>query len=242
MYSKVITDFHTHILPGIDDGSKDIEMTKKLLMMEANDGITNIVFTPHFYASRTSFDGFFEKREKSYEKVIEILKDDSVPYNEDNLSLGAEVYFFDGISQAANLDKLCIGNTNTVLIEMPFSQWNKSHIEEIESIIDDRNLKVVIAHIERFVKYQKNKKYFDELISMPLTLQMNAEAFAGSFFDKRHALKFIKDRNNIVLGSDCHDLSARKPNLAAARDLIIKKAGEECINTIDKYAVSLLEN
>ena len=240
MYSKVITDFHTHILPGIDDGSKDIEMTRKLLMMEANDGITDIVFTPHFYASRMSFDGFFEKREKSYEKVTELLKDESVPYNESNLSLGAEVYYFDGISQAANLDRLCIENTNTVLIEMPFSQWNKSNIDEIKRIIDDRNLNVVIAHIERFVKYQKNKKYFDELISMPLTLQMNGEAFAGSFFDKRHALKFLKDRKNIILGSDCHDLSARKPNLASARNLIINKAGEECINAIDKYAASIL--
>ena len=62
-------DLHTHILPGIDDGSRDIETSLKMLDACKNQGTRDIVFTPHFYASRTSMAAFLEKRDKAWQTV-----------------------------------------------------------------------------------------------------------------------------------------------------------------------------
>ena len=62
-------DFHTHILPGIDDGSRDIDMTEKMLRMEQSMGVSHIYATPHFYAHRRSIDSFLERRDRALSKV-----------------------------------------------------------------------------------------------------------------------------------------------------------------------------
>ena len=62
MGTKII-DFHTHILPGIDDGSRDIDTSCRMLEMAAEQGVELIVATPHFYASRDRIEHFLEKRE-----------------------------------------------------------------------------------------------------------------------------------------------------------------------------------
>ena len=54
-------DFHTHILPGIDDGSHSTEMTKEMLRREAQMGVTHVYATPHFYAHRSNIGRFLEK-------------------------------------------------------------------------------------------------------------------------------------------------------------------------------------
>ena len=67
-------DFHTHILPGIDDGSRDIQMTEQMLEKEAASGVTLVYATPHFYAHRTGVSSFLAKRDASYRKVRELLE------------------------------------------------------------------------------------------------------------------------------------------------------------------------
>jgi protein-tyrosine phosphatase len=66
-------DFHTHVLPGIDDGSRDIAMTERMLEMEMEQGITRVIATPHFYAHRRSVDSFLERRSAAYEEVQKLL-------------------------------------------------------------------------------------------------------------------------------------------------------------------------
>ena len=238
MEERRIIDCHTHILPGIDDGSENIEMTKKLLELEMNNGVTDIVFTPHFYASRNSIGSFLDKREKSLEKVLGIVNETGV--TPENFYVGAEVYYFEGMSKAEELSKLCISGTDYLLIEMPFAGWTKKNIDEIESIIEDRNLNVIIAHIERFYKFQKNKEFFEKLLELELMIQLNGEVFLEGFLTKRWADKFISDKANIILGSDCHNLTTRKPNLADARSKIGKKHGQVVLDKIDENSKKIL--
>jgi len=232
MEERHIIDCHTHILPGIDDGSGNIDMTREMLKIEKRDGITDIVFTPHFYASRNSITRFLNKRNESFEKVLKILSD--VGFSEKNLYLGSEVYYFENMSKAEDLDSLCISGTNYILIEMPFAQWTKKNIDEIEYIINERKLNVILAHLERFYKFQKDKEYFDRLLSMDLLIQLNAEAFLGGFFQKRWVDKLLAKHDNILLGSDCHNLSTRTPNLVKAREQIRKKHGQNVLDKIDE--------
>ena len=62
-------DFHTHILPGIDDGSRSVEMTMQMLNAETEQGVTGIVATPHFYAHKSNIEDFLAVREESFVSV-----------------------------------------------------------------------------------------------------------------------------------------------------------------------------
>lgn len=82
----MIVDFHSHILPGIDDGAKDISMAREMLLAEEQSGVEAIVATPHFYLSEESVESFLEKRENAFNLIkpeadrlgIEIFKGASV--------------------------------------------------------------------------------------------------------------------------------------------------------------------
>ena len=53
-------DFHSHILPEMDDGSKDVKMSLAMLQMEREQGVTEVVFTPHFYAQQDTVAHFLK--------------------------------------------------------------------------------------------------------------------------------------------------------------------------------------
>jgi len=236
-------DFHTHILPGIDDGSRDIDMTEKMLRMEQAMGVSHIYATPHFYAHRRSVEYFLEKRSKAINKVNELLAtDESLP----RITAGAEVYYFTGIGRAGQLEDLCIEGTNILLLELPFAQWHSDIAKDIEEIIDRRGLRIVLAHLERYETFQKDRHTWNRIVDMPLTIQLNCEDFidSGSLLRRnhRHKLSFdlLAEHDNIIIGSDCHNLTDRKPNLAEARGIIEKKAGAERLAQIDEYTGKLL--
>ena len=97
-------DFHTHILPGIDDGSRDIRMTEQMLEKEAAMGVTHVYATPHFYAHRANVNRFLERRQRSYAQVQELLERRSdLP----KVTVGAEVYYFEGMGKAGGISASC---------------------------------------------------------------------------------------------------------------------------------------
>ena len=236
-------DFHTHILPGIDDGSRDIDMTEQMLRMEKEQGVSHIYATPHFYAHRRSIDSFLERRSRALSKLRALPGyGDSLPA----VTPGAEVYYFSGIGKAKQLEELCIDGTNILLLELPFAQWHSDVTRDVEEIIHKRKLHVVLAHLERYEAFQKSRHVWDSIVEMPLTIQLNCEDFidSGSLFRRnhRHKLSFdlLAEHDNIIIGSDCHNLTDRKPNLAEARAIIEKKAGADRIRQIDEYTDRLL--
>ena len=146
-------DFHTHILPGIDDGSRDIDMTIAMLEAERDMGVTHIYATPHFYAHRKSVSTFLSRRDNALSKVRQILsKRPELP----TITEGAEVYYFTGIGRAEHLPELCIAGTDILLLEMPFAQWTDDMARAVEDIIRKRGLRVVLAHVERYERLQKD--------------------------------------------------------------------------------------
>ncbi|MBR0456988.1 MAG: capsular polysaccharide biosynthesis protein [Firmicutes bacterium] len=235
-------DFHTHILPGIDDGSRDMDMTIRMLEAERDQGVSHICATPHFYAHRRSVDFFLERRNRALKEVRKVLTDRSdLP----QITPGAEVLYFRGMEQAELLPELCLEGTDILLLEMPFDQWTGEMAKAIGTILTKRGLKVVLAHVERYLRFQKDKTVWDQILNMPLTLQMNAESFihAGSFLrqNKEHklCLQLLEERGNCILGTDCHNMDERKPNLEEARAVIEKKIGAKRLEEIDKYTAIL---
>ena len=164
------TDYHSHILPNIDDGSDSIKTSLKMIKMMKQQGIGIIVATPHFYMHReASLDSYLVKRQNAYEKLM--ASDPAVK----DIHIGAEVAIEKGISVLGELEKLCISGTRLILLEPPFTQYNSWIVEEIDEIANSRRLIPIIAHVHRYMGVY-SKSDLKSLMSVDAVFQINAEA------------------------------------------------------------------
>lgn len=230
----LITDFHTHILPGIDDGAKNVEVSLKMLKASSAQGVQCMVATSHFYAMHNRIEAFLEKRQQAWE-TLEARMTPGLP----RILLGAEVAFFRGISRAEGLEALKIQGTDCMLLEMPFRQWSEDDLDEVADLIEDRGFTIVLAHIERYMVMRENRDYVEQLMDMPLKVQINAEGLLD-WHQRGKLVKLVRDRRVHLLGSDCHGARHRPPNLMEGREVLRKKLGQGCLDEIDRFSERLL--
>jgi len=230
-------DIHSHVLPGIDDGSKNTEMSLQMLAESKRQGVDLMFLTPHFYADMTDPDTFTERRARAELKLREAVKDD--PQRYPNYILGAEVHYFRGIGRSEEIERLCMGNSRYILLEPPFRTWKESFLEDVRLLRDEQDLKVIIAHIERY--FDQDRNLVEELLEEPgIYIQSNGEIFLD-FWGRKRPLKLLEEGKIHFLGSDCHNMGHRPPNLAQARELIGKKIGREALQRIDRNSIALVD-
>ena len=131
-------DFHSHVLPGIDDGSDCVEESLEMLHTAKNQGVSTMLATPHFYAQDVSVDHFLEKRKKAYDTLKRCMDDSDCP----DIRLGAEVCYFRGIGRAREIEKLCIEGTRVIMVELPFRQWDEEVLRDVEELMEKQNVSV----------------------------------------------------------------------------------------------------
>lgn len=229
-----IIDFHSHILPGIDDGSKNVQTSLEMLRRSAAQGIENIVATPHFYALQDRIGRFLQRRQDALEALLPELTPD-MP----DIYLGAEVAFFPGISTAEQVSELVIQGTNALLLEMPFRPWSQSDVDEVEALMERRGFQIVLAHLDRYCSIRGNKQYISQLFELPVTVQINAESLLD-WRQRGKILKLFRSQQAQMLGSDCHGIHHREPNLGRGREVLRKKLGQEALDRIDQAGAQLL--
>jgi len=222
------------MLPGIDDGSRNVETSIAMLRSAREQGVDVQILTPHFYRWKEDISSFTARRAGSMAKLAEQLPDD-VP----QLLVGSETAFFPHMSEA-DLSPLCIENTNILLLEMPFESWRGSVTDEIASLCLDRGYHVVLAHVERFLSYRGNADSLKKLSHLPLHMQSNAEVFLH-FTTRGQGLKLLRSGMVTILGSDAHNLSDRSPNLGDARRVIEKRIGSDLLAELDETSAALLK-
>ena len=227
-------DWHSHILPGMDDGSKNTEESIKLLSMLSEQGADTVIATSHFYANDESVDRFLERRAECYSKLCALLPD-TAP----KILLGAEVSYYQGIGRLEELPRLCIEGTDLLLLEMPFARWSKSMIREIIEITVQRSITVILAHIERYLDFQE-LEVFDELREYGVIMQVNA-GFFKRVSTRRRARKLLLGGYIQLIGSDTHNIKSRPPNLGIAYDVIEKKFGKGFVDEVNEYGHLLLD-
>lgn len=216
-------DLHSHILPCIDDGAKDIEESLKLLEMMKENGITSVVATPHFYPQDTNIEDFLLERNMSYNTLKEQLKHKDLP----TVYLGCEMLYFDGLGYSTSLGKLCINGTNFLLLELSFYSINERLFENLTNLIKQSGIIPIIAHIERYYKAKNYKKLINYILENRIPVQINAASFFIPSF-KRTLKKLLKTNAIIVLGTDSHSSDMRPPKLKDALEFIEKKYGSDC--------------
>ena len=232
-----VIDFHSHILPKMDDGSRDLEMSVQMLDRLTEMGVGTVLATPHFYGFKEDASRFLRRRDKAWKELRPALKE-----HHPKVLLGAEVAFFSGLTKIhqTELDALCLEGTRTLLVEMPFEAWTGYELEVLSTLTLDRGYHVLLAHFERFVAFQHQKDIWDRVLELPIDLQINAGSLLP-LLGRRKWLKWYQEGYLPVLGSDCHNLDSRPPNLTAARKILEKKYGQEILDRIDALGARLLD-
>ena len=208
-----MVDIHSHILPKMDDGSKSVEESMAMLRTSAEQGISVIAATPHFYPWENNPEEFLRRREKAAGRLREAWES-----NLPKIRLGAEVGYFDGVSQAEEIKGLCIEGTNLLLLEMPFRAWTDRMATEVKALQIKFGVRVILAHVERYLHFQKTL-IWEEMLRTELLAQCNAEFFI-SWKTRRRALSMLKEGEIDLIGSDCHNMRSRVPNIAKALKII----------------------
>ena len=221
-----MTDLHTHILPGMDDGAVSLRSSILLLQKEWEEGVDRVALTPHFYHSRESQKHFLDRRAAAYDRLLEFRASlaPEVRRKLPAMILAAEVEWQPDLESWSHLEEFCYQKTKLLLVELPFYPWSEDMINKLYDLMSKTGLTPVIAHIDRYLDIQK-KELLQELYSIGLPMQLSGEALLH-LFTREKALRLLRDETAQYVISDCHNLKDRKPNMGAALDVVEKKLGK----------------
>ena len=231
-------DFHSHILPGMDDGANDIKESLDMLESLYNQGITTVVATPH-YRSECAVSEFLEKRRICYDNLKSAMESSGKKYP--SIILGAEVEVNGSLLEQDELHRLCIEGTNYILAEMPERFWEPFLYHIIFSLTAQHRIKVMIAHVDRYyTSFGSNEKVM-KLIDMHPVFQISSAALMCKK-GKKLLQRMYRMETEFVFGTDCHNMKSRKPLWAQPMKYIIKKYGVDFLDEINCFGEKLLKN
>lgn len=216
------TDIHSHILPGVDDGAKNMEETLAMLRTAKKQGIRTIIATPHYKV------GQHKKTAEELEQIKEMVQLEADEAGLDmEILLGNELYYNRELCE--RLDKglaLTLADTRYVLVEFSvFSDYTELY-QGLRNLIQGGYIPI-LAHMERYECLRKDKDKIKELISLGIYMQMNTESL------KRHAnKKLVKEGYIHFFGSDSHNTDNRKPNMQDGINELGKSVSREQLEQI----------
>ncbi len=228
-------DFHSHILPAVDDGSQSIEESLALLKMLSEQEIDTVFATPHFLANRDSVDSFLSKREEACARLCEAVGGEGP-----SIVRGAEVAYYPGISRLSGLERLRSEKGRLLLLEMPMTKWTEFTLRELSELSSSGEFTLAIAHMERYMAMQ-SATVLEELYQNRILIQCNA-SFFNEFFTRGRALSMLYAGEIHLLGSDCHGLKTRPPQIGNAFARIRRKLGDRFLSHLDEHQHSLIHS
>lgn len=207
---RAVTDLHSHILPGIDDGSASPEESLAMLATAADQGISLVAATPHFDPRSDTPEAFLARRNRAASLLLEKMGE-GMP----KLLLGAEVRYFRGISESEALSLLTLEGGKALLLELPGTPWPEEIWQELAIFRERTGIIPIIAHLDRYIGPFRTRGIPERLASLPVLVQANS----GFFLKKTTAslaLRLLREDKIHLLGSDCHGIHSRKPDLGPA--------------------------
>ncbi len=218
-------DMHCHLLPGVDDGSKNMEMTLDMLQIAYDEGTRNILFTPHFMIGRNHYKSAGELDAK-FEEVKAVAAE---RYPDMNLYLGNEILYEEGVIDLLKAGEIhTMNGTRYVLVEFnvrtPFRQ-----IRDAIRLLSEARYWPIIAHVERYQSVVKRMERIEEMLDMKALLQMNISSVEGGFLNesKRWCRKLVKEGYITFFGTDAHNVDSRAPYTQDYIPWIRKHCGDE---------------
>ena len=221
-----MTDLHTHILPGIDDGARTVEDSLAMLRMERSQGVDAVVLTPHFYRDRERPGRFLRRRQASADMLAQRILGLSEQEREElpQMFLGVEVAWWPDMAEWEELPEMCIGDTRNLLLELPVTPWNDRMIYQLYEFFGRTGITPIIAHLDRYVKIQR-PEYIQAILALGVPVQISGDILLRPLA-RGGMIKLLRQNPSCVVASDCHDCIRRPPNLGPVMKMLEKKLGD----------------
>ena len=224
-------DIHSHLLPGLDDGSPDMETSLAMARMAVADGITHIVCTPHAN-HRYPYDPF--RVEDLITTLRARLADARIPLQ---LARGADFHLtYENIQEAlADPARFSIAGRGYLMTELPdfgsFSSFDETYYE-----LRLAGMTPVVTHPERNPTLQDNRSKLNDWLHLGVLVQVTANSILGDMGKKslRMALDLLEKKQVHFVATDAHNTSSRPPKLRAAYELVQKKFGSTYADSLFK--------
>lgn len=236
-----MTDLHTHILPGIDDGARTVEDSLEMLRMERCQGVDTVVLTPHFYRDREKPGRFLHRRQEAAtvlaQRVLELPEEerDALP----RMILGAEVAWWPELADWEELPEMCIGGTKNLLLELPVTPWNDRMIYQMYELFGRTGITPIIAHLDRYLKIQRSD-HIQAILELDVPIQISGDILLRPLA-RGSALKLLRQNSYCVVASDCHGCVHRPPNMGQVMELLRKKIGDSGVNSLIRHGNELVD-
>ena len=231
------TDIHSHILPGVDDGAADIEETMSMLKMAYEQGVRTIIATPHYIPGKKKKSA--DELRQIHAQVCETAKE-SMP--DLKILLGNEIYCREGVLRSITEGRtLTLADTDYVLLEFSTKISYKDLFGYVKAI-SGKHYRPIIAHVERYGCLYRKEELIRELIGAGAYIQMNTESLPGGSFNRQAAYcRSLLEKGYVhFLGTDCHDMQMRKPQMQTDLSKIKYPRYEEQLNKIMLHNVECL--
>lgn len=208
-------DFHSHIIPGVDDGSRSFEMTSSMLETSKSEGVKYIAATSHFILGEVEYSrADYDLRLKNVQENIEEI----------NVVPGMEVYINPELKKLYKEKRIwTINNSRYMLIELPMNDF-PVYTEEIFYELRLEGVVPILAHPERNRAIIKNEALLESLIEQGAMAQMNVGSLTGAFGKtiKEFAERLVKRNLIQIIGSDAHNDRHRTTSVNEGRHIIEK--------------------
>lgn len=217
-------DVHSHILPALDDGAENLEITCRMLQTAYKEGIRSIIATPHFYASRKSASATAIRQ--TIEELEEKMEEWELPIR---LYPGNEIYYRREVPELLEKGEICtLAGSRYVLVEFdPMTEY--SYLRDGILKLDSYGYVPVLAHTERYECLFEKKERLQRIRDHGGYLQVNASSFQGGIFDEMAKRARYITKNGLLdfLGTDAHSNGKRSPRMKEAAACLYKKLGKE---------------
>lgn len=219
-------DIHCHILPGVDDGSKNMDMTLDMLRIAYEEGTRNIILTPHYMLEKNKYK--YDELDRRFNELKEAVYE-SGEFDGLNLYLGNEILYEEGVvTRLREGDIHTMNGTKYILVEYNIRTPWKEILHSVDEMTQAR-FWPIIAHVERYHAVEGKLDRIEELMDRGCLLQMNISSVDGGFLNEntRWCRKLVKKGYISLFGTDAHNTDSRAPYTQDFIPWIVKKCGVE---------------
>ena len=212
-------DFHSGILPHPDAENMDKELDRcvEILKILHKAKIKTVVATPYFNSVDDNVPSFLAKREEALDLLNKKIKCQSLP----RIIPGAEVLFTTSLLDISDTTKLCVGNTNYIMLSLPYQEYSDMVLETLQKLIISKNLCPIIAHIEKYLEFYTMEQ-IEKISSLGVIMQLSCDAIINRS-TRKSALELLTRNVVQIIGSnDITKQNTHRTALETAMDVLNK--------------------
>lgn len=195
-------DIHCHLMPGVDDGSKDLDETLAMFENAYTSGVTSMILTPHYILGTK-----YCLKNSAKDQVTEILREALRRTDIDiNVYYGNEVYIDDKLPELIEAGEIStLAGSRYLLVELPVNSEDKN-AGNVFFRLKSMGITPIIAHPERYIYIQKHPEKVMKYIELGCLLQGNYMSLLGKYGKKAQKTLKVLLKNDVIafLGSDIH--------------------------------------